>query len=256
MRTPDLSRRDFLARSVAAVGADRLALLPLDREHRSSGRAPLSIVCVGAHPDDPESGCGGTLARYTAAGHAVKVVYLTRGERGIEGKSLEEAARIRTLEAEAACVVLGATPLFFGQIDGDTAVTKQHVAAMTKLLTDQKPDVVFAHWPVDTHPDHQVASVLATRAFMALRTGSLFYFEVNPGSQTSAFQPTVYVDITPVLEKKRAALLAHVSQDGEGIWRKHHEAAAQWRGREHGVVAAEAFVPLHRGDRAGVMPGL
>jgi LmbE family N-acetylglucosaminyl deacetylase len=156
----------------------------------------------------------------------VKIVYLTRGERGIEGKSLEEAARIRTLEAEAACVVLGATPLFFGQIDGATELTRAYVTAMTKLLAAEKPDVVFAHWPVDTHLDHQIASVLATRACMALRTPSVFYFEVNPGSQTSAFQPSVYVDITTVIEKKRAALLAHVSQDGAAIWRVHHEAAA------------------------------
>ena len=256
MRTSYLGRRDFLARSLAAFGAGPFALLPLGRAHRASRHAPLSVVCVGAHPDDPESGCGGTLARYAAAGHAVKIVYLTRGERGIEGKSLEEAARIRTLEVEAACVALGAAPVFFGQIDGATELTREHVTAMTKLLAAEKPDVVFAHWPVDTHLDHQIASVLATRACMALRTPSLFYFEVNPGSQTSAFQPTVYVDITPVIEKKRVALMAHVSQDGGGIWRAHHEATAQWRGREHGVVAAEAFVPLQRGDRAGLMPGL
>ena len=256
MGTPDLTRRDFVARSLAAVGAGRFALGPLPGHPGDPSHAPLSVVCVGAHPDDPESGCGGTLARYTAAGHVVRIVYLTRGERGIEGKALDETARIRTLEAETACVALGATPIFFGQIDGATELTRAHVAAMTKLLAAEKPDVVFAHWPVDTHLDHQIASVLATRACMALRTPSLFYFEVNPGSQTSAFHPTVYVDITPVLEKKRAALLAHVSQDGGGIWRAHHEATAQWRGREHGVVAAEAFVATARGDRPGAMPGL
>lgn len=255
MRTPDLTRRDFLGGTVAALGAGRIALLPLERERGARAHARLSVVCVGAHPDDPESGCGGTLARYAAGGHAVKILYLTRGERGIEGKSLDEAARIRTLEAEAACVALGAAPVFFGQIDGDTAATKPAVVAMTKLLAAEKPDVVLAHWPVDTHMDHQVASLLATRACLALRTPGVFYFEVNPGSQTSAFQPSVYVDITPVLEKKRAALMAHVSQDGGGIWRAHHEATASWRGREHGVVAAEAFVPL-RGARPGAMPGL
>ena len=62
---------------------------------------PLKIVCVGAHPDDPESGCGGTLARYSALGHSVTVMYFTRGERGIKGSELDEAARIRTAEAEA-----------------------------------------------------------------------------------------------------------------------------------------------------------
>jgi len=50
---------------------------------------------VGGHPDDPESGCGGTLARYTALGAGVTIVYLTRGEAGIPRKSHDEAAAIR-----------------------------------------------------------------------------------------------------------------------------------------------------------------
>src|SRR5882724_5438316 len=66
---------------------------------------PLKIVCVGAHPDDPESGCAGTLARYSALGHSVTVIYFTRGERGIKGSLLEQAAQIRTAEAEAACKI-------------------------------------------------------------------------------------------------------------------------------------------------------
>src|SRR5206468_3121014 len=111
----------------AIVGA---SALPLASARAEAGAPRLSIVCVGAHPDDPESGCGGTLSRYAALGHTVKIVYLTRGERGITGKSLEEAARIRTAEAEAACRIIGATPLFFGQIDGATELTQTHVAAM------------------------------------------------------------------------------------------------------------------------------
>ena len=67
----------------------------------------LKVVCVGAHPDDPESGCGGTLALYSAQGHRVTVIYLTRGERGIQGKSDAEAAAIRTAEAESACRTSG-----------------------------------------------------------------------------------------------------------------------------------------------------
>ena len=63
----------------------------------------LKVVCVGGHPDDPESGCGATLAQYSAAGHKVAIIYLTRGEAGIEGKTHEQAARIRTEEALKAC---------------------------------------------------------------------------------------------------------------------------------------------------------
>jgi LmbE family N-acetylglucosaminyl deacetylase len=256
MTDSDVSRRDFVKSSLATVAPAVVAsALPIPSAIAEPPAAPLTILCIGAHPDDPESGCGGALARYAAAGHVVKILYLTRGERGIDGKSLDEAAHIRTLEAEAACVVLGANPLFFGQVDGAAEVTHEAVAAMTKLVAAEKPDVVFTHWPVDTHLDHQVTSVLAMRACMSLRATVLYFFEVNAGSQTSAFQPNTYVDITTVLEKKKAALLAHPSQDGAGIWRMHHEPMAQWRGREMGVIAAEGFVRWNRGVRATALPG-
>jgi LmbE family N-acetylglucosaminyl deacetylase len=256
MADADVTRRDFVQRSLAAVGA--AAGLPLVQALGNGvpSRARLRVVCVGAHPDDPESGCAGTLVRYAAAGHAVKIVYLTRGERGIEGKPLDDAARIRTAEAEAACRIIGATPAFFGQIDGATEATGAHVAAMTKLLAAERPDVLLTHWPVDTHMDHQVASLLATRAWMTLRTPRLYYFEVNSGSQTEGFTPNAYVDVTSVLEKKKQALFAHVSQDGRDIWRRHHEIMAQWRGREIGVTAAEAFVHVSRGTGGNDLPGL
>ena len=258
MKEPDLTRRTFVKQAVATVGPAMVAAdaLPLASAEAMPGAARLTVVCVGAHPDDPESGCGGTLARYAALRHTVTVVYLTRGERGIPGKSLTEAARIRSAESEAACKIVGATPLYFGQIDGATEVTQAHVDAMTRLLAAQNPDVVFAHWPVDTHIDHQVASVLTIRAWMGLRTPGLYFYEVNSGSQTEGFLPNTYVDISSVVEQKKAALFAHVSQDGRAIWREHHEVMAQWRGREVGVRAAEAFVHLTRESRVSALPGL
>ena len=253
MTDHEYTRRSFLRHSAAAVGPALVSgLLPLSSAQAESEPAQLSIVCIGGHPDDPESGCGGTLARYAAAGHRVTIVYLTRGERGIEGKSLDEAARIRTAEAEAACRILGATPRFFGQIDGATELTHAHVDAMTKLVAALKPDVILAHWPIDTHMDHQVASLLAIRAWMSVKSADLFFFEVNAGSQTEGFRPDAYVDISAVVEQKKRALFAHVSQDGEGVWREHHEIMAAWRGREYGVKAAEGFVRHPRGG-AGLL---
>ena len=248
---PDqLDRRGFVKRSALAA----VATLPLQPSAQSDS-ASLKVVCVGAHPDDPESGCGGALLRYAALGHAVTIVYLTRGERGIAGKSLDEAARIRTAESETACKLIGAKPVFFGQIDGATEVTRAQVDAMTRLLGAERPDILLTHWPIDTHMDHQVASMLTIRAWMSLRSPSLYFFEVDAGEQTQGFPANTYIDITPVLEKKKAALFAHVSQDGQGIWREHHEVMAQWRGRELGVPAAEAFVHVNR-DQSNYLPGL
>jgi LmbE family N-acetylglucosaminyl deacetylase len=218
---------------------------------------PLKVVCVGAHPDDPESGCGGTLARYATAGHQVTAIYLTRGEAGIQGKAHDEAATIRTAEAEAACKILGARAVFAGQIDGATEVNRERAKALLDLLAAEEPDVVFTHWPIDTHPDHQAASLLTLRAYLGSgKRFALYFFEVNSGSQTLGFVPTAYVDITATRERKKQALFAHRSQDGERIYSKHHEVMENFRGRELGVAAAEAFAQLARDSRGGRLPGL
>ena len=259
MQTPSVSRRNFLKQSLVIAGPMVAATAsPLAAAAPGAAAAgPLKVCCIGAHPDDPESGCAGTLARYAQLGHSVTVVYLTRGERGIRGKSYDEAASIRSQECLRACEVIGAKPVFFGQINGATEVNQTQVDAMSRLLAGQAPDVVFAHWPIDTHLDHQVASVLAIRACMALpQAPRLFFFEVNTGSQSRGFLPNTYVDVSPVLEKKKAALLAHVSQDGLGVWRQHHEPIGLWRGREAGVSMAEAFVHLAHDEPLSNLPGI
>jgi LmbE family N-acetylglucosaminyl deacetylase len=252
MTDSDVSRRDFVKSSLATVAPAVVAsALPIPSAIAEPPAAPLTILCIGAHPDDPESGCGGALARYAAAGHVVKILYLTRGERGIDGKSLDEAAHIRTLEAEAACVVLGANPLFFGQVDGAAEVTHEAVAAMTKLVAAEKPDVVFTHWPVDTHPDHRAVSLLAYDAWLRTgRTAALAYFEVLTGDQTQLFRPTDYVDISAVAARKRSACFAHASQKPEE-WYPAHERMSRFRGMEHQCEQAEAFV---RHDRGPALP--
>src|SRR6185437_8162154 len=101
------------------------------------------VVCVGAHPDDPESGCAGTLALYAERGHRVTVIYLTRGEAGIRGKTHEQAAAIRTAEAEQACRIIGARPVFAGQIDGATEVSRARTEALSALISAEAPDVLL-----------------------------------------------------------------------------------------------------------------
>src|SRR5437899_10395924 len=260
MRDQDLTRRSFVKQSLAVAGPAMLAAsaLPLVTAEAESGSwRKLKVVCVGGHPDDPESGCAGTLMRYTELGHSVTIIYLTRGERGISGKSLDEAARIRSAECQAACKIMGARPVFFGQIDGATEVIHAHVDAMRRLLATEHPDVLFTHWPVDTHMDHQVASMLTIRAWMegGPPTARLYFYEVNSGSQTQGFPPNTYLDISSAVVQKKDALFAHVRQDGHGTSRHHHEIMAQWRGREIGMPAAEAFIHLNR-DHQSKLPSL
>ena len=120
----------------------------------AEGKAPaadrkLKVVVAGGHPDDPESGCGGTIARYSDLSHQVVVLYLTRGEAGIEGKPAPEAAAIRTAECRKACGILKVKPVFAGQIDGSTEVNAARYDEFRSILDAEQPDVVFTHWPID-----------------------------------------------------------------------------------------------------------
>jgi LmbE family N-acetylglucosaminyl deacetylase len=225
--------------TAAGIG---LLSLPALLSAKPNAPEKLKIVCVGGHPDDPESGCGGTLARFTAAGHAVTIIYLTRGEAGIAGTSHGDAADIRTREATEACKILRTKPVFAGQIDGDTIMNNEWVKKLQSLLEEEKPDVVFTHWPVDSHKDHQIASLLTIQCWIrAEKKFDLYFFEVCTGEQTMIFKPTDYVDISETKEQKKKAVYCHVSQDPPGIYQCGHASMEEFRGRELGVVAAEAF---------------
>jgi hypothetical protein len=107
-------------------------------------------------------------------------------------------------------------------------------------LLDHKPDVVFTHWPIDTHPDHRAASLFTYDAW--LRAGKkfpLYFYEVETGQQTQDFWPTRYVDVTEVAERKKAASYANtLTVDG---WWPLHDQMQRSRGSEKGCKFAEAF---------------
>ena len=242
---PSIPRRDLLGVPAVLAGGTLLGLAAGEGEtpaEQSEGNHRLKVVVVGAHPDDPETGCGGTIARYAGAGHRVTALYLTRGERGIRGKSLEEAARIRTAEAQAACRILGARPLFAEQIDGDTETGNRRYEDFLKIIQGEDPDLLFTHWPIDRHRDHRAAGTLAFDAWLKMdRKFDLYFYEVYSGIQSQTFSPTHYVDITATESLKKKATYAHSSQNPEGMYRRH-DLMNRFRGAEYRCEFAEAFV--------------
>jgi LmbE family N-acetylglucosaminyl deacetylase len=237
------TRRQFVKST--AAGLSLLTLPSLLSASPKTNAGKKKVVCVGGHPDDPESGCGGTLAKLVNLGHEVTIIYLTTGEAGITGKSHDEAATIRKQEAINACKVLNAKPVFAGQIDGAAIVSNETLQYLQNLVNDEKPDIVFTHWPIDSHKDHQCASLLTIQTW--IRSSSkftLYFFEVCAGEQTLGFHPTDFVDITDTQELKRKSVYCHVSQDPPGIYGCGHAAMEDFRGRELGVKAAEGFVRM------------
>ncbi|MBO4984028.1 MAG: PIG-L family deacetylase [Bacteroides sp.] len=250
-----MNRREMLKLTGAAVaGTSLLGVQALAGETTGTAEAKKTsagkkVLVIGAHPDDPETACGGTMMLLKQAGWEVVSVYMTRGQGGIEGKSHDEAAAIRTLEAEEACRLLDARPVFMTQIDGNTEINRQRYAEMRELIAAEKPDVVFTHWPIDSHPDHRVCSLLVYDAWRRLGYSfELFYFEVMSGMQTQLFSPTDYVDISSVTEQKRKACHCHVSQNMPWIYGDWHDGMERFRGLEFHCKYAEAFVHLRRSN--------
>jgi len=241
-----ISRRQLLSLAApatigAAIGLSNTVALgnnvPISEEKK------MKIVVVGAHPDDPESACGGLMALYASAGHEVVSVYLTRGEAGIEGKSHEESAQIRTAEALKACAILKVRPEFIGQIDGNCEITREKYAAIFNLIKKEEPDIILTHWPIDTHRDHRICSILVYDAWINLgRKSALYYFEVMSGHQSQNFAPTEYIDITSVIKQKHQACFEHASQKPEEWYKESHGRMEEFRGMESGFEYAEGFV--------------
>lgn len=248
-----MERRDMLKIAGTAIaGATILGTKAFASENNTSNttsKGSRKALIIGAHPDDPETGCGGTMQLLRQAGYDVVAVYMTKGERGIEGKSLDEAATIRVEEAKNACKILNARPVFMTQIDGDTHINKERYAEMRELIRQENPEIVFTHWPIDSHPDHRVCSLLVYDAWRRLDYKfELYYFEVMSGTQTQLFAPTDYVDISAVAEKKKTACMCHVSQNMEPLYNDWHIPMEEFRGLEFRCKHAEAFIHLRRNN--------
>ena len=229
---------------IILLGLCCLLMLPLSMQAGEKWlQGYKKVLVIGAHPDDPESMCAGTMLKLKAMGTEVVAVYLTSGEAGIVGKTHEQARTIRQAEARKACEVLGVRAVFLTQTDGNAEVNKERYAEMKALIEAEQPDMVITHWPIDSHRDHRVCSILVYDAWrMTGRGFDLYYSEVMTGMQTQNFTPSLWVDITDYRDKKIEAYLCHESQELEGAVKEYHDTMERMRGMECQAKYAEAFV--------------
>lgn len=218
----------------------------------------MKVLAVGAHPDDLDMLCGGTLARYSRAGASVTMATVASGNRGSFQHTREEIAAIRAQEAAAAAEVLGGTYRCLGV--GDTEINASDPAQqllVTELVRSVDPDVVITHAGEDYMPDHnEVSRLVEAATFFA--TVPLYETDSSPTAAVAplffmdtlggvGFVPTEYVDISDVHEQKMAAVACHTSQVD---WLRDHDGVDTlgntrtgdlYRGNQCGVVAAEGF---------------
>jgi len=199
----------------------------------------MKILAIGAHPDDIEVGCSGTLAKYARNGHDIYLLVMTEGHMGGEGT-------IRKREQTKSAKILKSRELIWGGYK-DTLLTphmNQMVHDVEAVIKKIAPDFIFVHHQDDTHQDHRALAKATVSATRYIR--NVLFFE---GPTTQNFSPTIFVDIRETLEAKIAMLLAHRSQvqktniEGLAITDVVRSTAV-FRGIQGRVRFAEAFFPL------------
>lgn len=237
----------------------------------------LDVLAIGAHPDDVELGCGGTLALLAREGRKVGILHLTRGERGTRGTAEERQA-----EAEAAAEALGAVELAFLNCgDGGLRTGSAEEDALIEILRRFRPELVLGPTPHDRHPDHGRAHALVEAACFyaglrnrgageAYRPAALFAY-----MQHDLFTPSFLVDVTSVWDAKLASLAAYRSQLHQPDQKEEDETqpktkiaspefrlAVEGRARHFGLLIGAAFaepfwsrLPLAVRDPMSILPG-
>lgn len=180
----------------------------------------LDILAFGAHPDDIELSCGGTIAKEISLGKKVGIVDLTRGELGTRG-----SASLRDKEAAKASKILGVSVREnLGFADGFFVNDKKHQIGIIKMLRKYQPEIVLCNAIDDRHIDHPKGSNLVSDAcflsgLIKIETAlegkqqekwrpKLVYHYI----QWKSIEPDFVVDISGFIDTKNEAILAYSSQ--------------------------------------------
>ncbi|KAA3599355.1 MAG: PIG-L family deacetylase [Calditrichaeota bacterium] len=198
----------------------------------------MKILAIGSHPDDIEYGCGGTLIRFAEQGHEVYLFVATCGNFG-------GSPEIRKQEQLNAAEIIGAKEVIFGDyIDTQVPMNQELIQRLENEINRIKPDLIFTHYPDDTHQDHRNLSTCAKSATRFVK--DFLFFE---GPTTQNFNPNIYVDVEEVITKKQALLSAHYSQVEKTNIKdvaitRFMESTASFRGIKGRVKFAEGFVAV------------
>jgi LmbE family N-acetylglucosaminyl deacetylase len=189
---------------------------------------PARALAIGAHPDDVEFGCGGTLAKWAADGCRIFHLILTDGSKGTWDANVDPAELVVTRRREqiAAASALGGRHVddvaFLGHVDGELDSGLRERAEVCFWIRRFAPDVVLGHDPwkrYRIHPDHRHAGLLATEAIVAARDPKFFPEQSYPPHRPHALLLWEADQIHHVesfgeaaIDAKVRALLAHRSQ--------------------------------------------
>lgn len=197
-----------------------------------------SVLAIGAHPDDIELGCGGTLARHVAAGDRVTMLVVTKGEVG-PGHTAD-----RVSEQTKAAAVLGVDELIWGSGIPDCEVSLHElelVHLIESVIRQASASVVYTHSTEDSHQDHRAVALCTMGA--ARKVPTVLSYGAPSVLQ---FAPTNFVDISDSLDKKIQSLLCHETQveASEMVSASRVRSSAEYHGHMCRRPFAEPFVAV------------
>ena len=226
--------------------------------------AQKAVLSIGAHPDDAEFLCAGTLARLQAKGWEVHIASLTPGDCGSVEYSRAEISRIRKGEAAQSAALLEGQYHCLECDDIFILYDRPTLLRTIELVRRVRPQLVFALSPADYMVDHEMASKLAQTACFCggmvnvdtpgaepfTPTPYLYYMDPVEGKDNlgRAIEPSTLIDISSAIDIKEQMLACHASQRNWLL--KHHgideyiqtmKTFAAQRGQEEGVAFAEGF---------------
>jgi LmbE family N-acetylglucosaminyl deacetylase len=206
----------------------------------STDLAPPGVaLAIGAHPDDIEFGCGGTLAKWAAAGATIHHLVLTDGSKGSWDPDRLPASlvAVRQKEQRRAAVILGGGDVqFLGWPDGELRNDVKVQWQVSHSIRTLRPDVVLSHDPwrrYRLHPDHRHAGFIVTDAVVAARDPHFFPDQgLDPHRPRAlllweADVPNHVEDVADFVDTKIAALMAHESQHQSTMGIDREEAAGR-----------------------------
>lgn len=202
----------------------------------------MNILAIGAHFDDVELGCGGTLAKHVAEGDNVYVYVPTVSGFTNQYNETIRSSETALAEARQAMSILGVKELICGAFKTlRLEFTDDLNVEILKLVEQHSIDKVYTHWIGDIHHDHQA---LARASLHSCRhVPRLLMYRSNWYHSTMDFRGTFYVDITAYWEKKAQAIRAHASEmDRTGEkWISFFHNEAENAGQRIGVKMAEVY---------------
>ena len=203
-----------------------------------TGKPPARVLALGAHPDDTELGCGGSLVKLGALGSKLHVATFSRC-----GDETPDNPETRTAEYRAASKIIGVDrPIIYDFPNRELPEHRNEIMAeMEKLQSQLEPDLVFIPFLEDPHQDHETVARAAIRTFR--RRETVLQFEIlRYGSHS--FTPSLFIDITDSIERKIEALARYESQLKRRAYfdNESFRSVARTRGAQSGYDYAEGFV--------------